>query len=123
MLAYLLTLVMRSVQFYRTASGSCPVEDFLDSLDGKQARKVTWVMQLVRELAQPPAQYFKKLVNTDLWEIRAQLGGNAFRLLGFFDGENLVVLTSGFAKKTQKTPRQEIQTAEQRMKDYFARKG
>lgn len=114
---------MRTIQFYRQQSGSCPVEEFLDSLDGKQAQKVAWVLDLVRTLPRPPTQYFKKLVGTELWEIRAGVGGNAFRLLGFMDGENLVILASGFAKKTQKTPKQEIETAERRRKDYFSRKG
>lgn len=79
-------------------------------------------MQLVRELPRIPSQYFKKLVGTELWEIRAEFGGHAFRLLGFYDGEALIVIASGFAKKTQKTPQQEIQTAVQRRKDYFNRK-
>lgn len=95
----------------------------MDSLDSKQAQKIVWVLQLIRTLPRPPTQYFKKLIGTKLWEVRAEFGGNAFRLLGFFDGENLIVLTSGFAKKTQKTPQQEIETAERRMKDYFLRKG
>ena len=99
------------------------MENFFDSLDGKQARKVSWVLDLVRTLPRPPTQYIKKLVGTGLWEVRAEFGGNAFRLLGFYDGENLIILTSGFAKKTQKTPKQEIETAERRMKDYFTRKG
>ena len=43
--------------------------------------------------------------------------------LGFFDGERLIVLASGFAKKTQKTPKQEIETAQRRKKDYFLKKG
>lgn len=114
---------MREIEFYRTASGACPVEDFLDSLDRKPAQKVAWVMQMVRELPSPPIQYFKKLIGTDLWEIRTTFGGNAYRLLGFYDGDQLVVLTSGFAKKTQKTPKQEIDTACARMKDYFQQKG
>lgn len=114
---------MRTIEFYRQQSGSCPVEAFLDSLEGKQARKVVWVLDLVRTLPRPPAQYFKKLVGTDIWEVRVEFGGNAFRLLGFFDGENLIVLTSGFAKKSQKTPKQEIETAQSRMKDYYTRKG
>lgn len=113
---------MRAIEFYKQQSGSCPVEDFLDSLDGKQSQKVAWVLDLVRTLPRPPTQYFKKLVGTDLWEVRAEFGGNAFRLLGFYDGDNLIILTSGFAKKTQKTPKQEIETAERRMNDYFTRK-
>lgn len=114
---------MRQVNFYRTSSGHSPVEEFLDSLTGKQAQKVVWVLQLIEELDHVPKQYLKKLVNTeDIWEVRVQFGGNIFRLLGFFDGEELLVLTSGFAKKTQKTPRQEIATAENRKRDYLNRR-
>lgn len=114
---------MRQVNFYRTSSGRSPVEEFLDSLTGKQAQKVVWVLQLIEELDHVPKQYLKKLVNTeDIWEVRVQFGGNIFRLLGFFDGEELLVLTSGFAKKTQKTPRQEIATAENRKRDYLNRR-
>ena len=52
---------MIEIQFYRTAAGACPVEEFLDSLNGKQAQKVLWVLRAVRELPQVPKQYFKKL--------------------------------------------------------------
>ena len=114
---------MKQVQFYRTSSGRCPVEVFLDSLTGKQAQKVIWVLRLIEELDTVPRQYFKKLMNTDgLWEVRIQFGGNIFRLLGFLDGDELLILTSGFAKKTQKTPRKEIATAEQRKRDYLNRR-
>ncbi len=76
---------MREIQFYRTGSGACPVEEFLDSLTSKQTQKVAWVLQLVEEMDTVPVQYFKKLVNTDnLWEVRVQAGNNIFRLLGFF---------------------------------------
>lgn len=96
------------------------MEEFLDDLDSKQAQKVTWVLQLVKDLPILPPQYFKKLVNTaEIWEVRVQQGGNIFRLLGFFDGTTLVILTNGFAKKTQKTPIDEIRLAEARKRDYF----
>ncbi len=114
---------MRSILFYESTSGRCPVREFLDSLDGKQAQKIVWVLQLIRELPQPSRKFYKKLVGTDLWEVRADIGGNALRLLGFMDGDRLVVLTSGFQKKTQKTPKQEIQTALKRRSDYIKRKG
>lgn len=114
---------MREIIFYRTDSDKCPIEEFLDSLSGKQAQKVLWVLRLIQELDIVPSQYFKKLVNTDeIWEVRVQVGNNTFRLLGFFDSDNLVILTNGFAKKTQKTPPQEIDLAEQRKKDYLNRK-
>jgi phage-related protein len=114
---------MRTVNFYRTSSGNCPVEDFLDSLSGKQAQKVIWVLRLIEELDIVPTQYLKKLVNTDdIWEVRIQFGGNIFRLLGFFDGATLLILTNGFAKKSQKTPRQEIDLATRRKNECLSRK-
>ena len=113
---------MREIVFYRTRSGSCPVEEFLDSLSSKQAQKAVWVLQLIEEFDNIPSQYFKKMVNTDeLWEVRIQSGGNIFRILGFFNGDNLLVLNHGFQKKTQKTPRKAIKLAEERKKDYLNR--
>lgn len=114
---------MKEIHFYRTESGDCPVEFFLDSLNAKQAQKVIWVLQLIEELEQVPVQYFKKLVNTDdLWEVRIQVGNNIFRLLGFLEADNLVILNHGFQKKTQKTPKKQILIAEARKKDYLQRK-
>ena len=89
----------------------------------KQAQKITWTLQLIEELPKVPAQYFKKLVNTDeIWEVRVIFKSDIFRLLGFFDDNNLIVLNHAFQKKTQKTPKQAIKTAEKRKRDYFERK-
>jgi phage-related protein len=115
---------MRDVLFYRTASGSQPVREFLDSLDGKQAQKVAWVLQLIEELERIPSQYFKKLESTeDIWEIRVQSGNNAFRFLGFWDTGKFIILCHAFAKKTQQVPMKDIKLAEERKNDYFRRKG
>jgi phage-related protein len=114
---------MKTILFYKTDTGKSPVRVFLDSLSAKYAQKVTWVLSLIEELDYIPKQYFKKLISTDdLWEVRVQSGNNSLRLLGFFDSNQFVVLCHGFVKKTQKTPRKEIQIAEQRKKDYFRRR-
>ena len=95
----------------------------MDSLESKQAQKVAWVLQLVEELDIVPVQYFKKLVaSQEIWEVRVQVGNNIFRVLGFLDGAELVVLNHAFQKKTQKTPPKEIRIAEKRKRDYLARK-
>jgi phage-related protein len=113
---------VREVHFYRTQSDDCPVEEFLDALNGKQAQKVVWVLRLVEQLDPVPAQYLKKLVDTEgLWEVRAQHGGDIFRLLGFFDGSKFLVV-SGFAKKTDKLPRQELEVAVARRQEYLSRR-
>ena len=114
---------MKNIIFYKTESGNCPVEKFLDDLAPKQAQKIVWVLNIVEEHINVPAKYFKKMVNTDdLWEVRVSFGSNIFRFLCFFDGSEIIVLTNAFQKKTQKTPKQAIRVAEKRMKDYLRMK-
>lgn len=108
--------------FYRDVTGKTPVTEFLDTLQAKQAQKVTWVLKLIEDVEQVPKTYFKKLVNTnDIWEVRIQFGNNIFRILCFQEAEKLVVLTNGFTKKTQRTPRNEIELAEIRKQDWIRR--
>ena len=54
--------------------------------------------------------------------MRIQLGSNIFRVFCFFDGGKLVVLLSGFQKKTQKTPKEELERALRLMKEYLKEK-
>ncbi|HED37711.1 MAG TPA: type II toxin-antitoxin system RelE/ParE family toxin [Ignavibacteria bacterium] len=111
---------MRKIVFYKTSEGNNPVKIFLSSLSDKQAKKVAWVLRLIRDLNFVPKEYLKKLVNTDnIWEIRVQSGNNIFRILCFFDKENLIVLTNGFTKKTQETPIKEIKLSEKRKQEYL----
>lgn len=112
----------RIVVFYRSASGTCPVKDFLDSLPGQVAQKIVWVLRLVEEVELVPPQYFTKLAGTEeIWECRISLGSNTYRILCFFSDASSVVLTNGFVKKTRKTPRCEIEKAEASRKDFIKR--
>lgn len=115
--------MFREILFYESKEGQKPIARFLDKLDGKQAQKVTWTLRLVEEQKFVSPKYFKKMINTDdLWEVRVASGSNIFRLLAFFDGPKLVVISHAFQKKTQKVPKQAIDVAEARKKDYFRRK-
>ena len=114
---------MRKIIFYRLENGKSPVENFLESLSNKQVEKVFFVLDLIENINIVPRKFFKKLEATDdIWEVRVQYGNNIFRLFGFFDGNDLVVLNHAFIKKTQKVPIKEIKIAEQRKKDYFSRR-
>ena len=114
---------MRKIIFFRFENGKCPVEDYLESLSNKQVEKIFFVLDIVEQLDIVPKKFFKKLEATDdIWEVRVQHGNNIFRLLGFFDINDLVVLNHAFTKKTQKIPHKEIKIAEQRKKDYFSRR-
>ena len=116
--------MVREIVFYRTHLGRSPIEDFLDALPAKRAKKVAWVLQLVEELNVVPTRYFEKMAGTqDLWEIRVRTGADLYRLLGFCDGPRLVVLAHAIQKKTRKIPRQAIRLAEERKREYFQRRG
>jgi len=70
-----------------------------------------------------PDKFLKRLSNTDgLWEIRVSAGNGIFRIFCFFDNGNLIILLSGFQKKTQKTPKNEIKRAEKLKKEYYENK-
>lgn len=112
----------RTVIFYRTVDGKCPVQEFIDSLPGKVAQKIVWVLRLLEDLEIVPSSYFKKLVGTEeIWECRIQFGSNAYRIFCFFM-DNSVVLTHGFVKKSQRTPMNEIERAEAYRKDFLRRR-
>jgi len=98
------------------------VQEFLDSLPGKVAQKIVWVLTLLEDMDIVPASYFKKLAGTEgIWECRIQFSSNAYRVFCFFLN-NSVVLTHGFVKKSQKTPAREIERAEAYRRDFFKRR-
>jgi len=99
------------------------VQEHLDTLPDKTVQKIAWTLRVVRDLDRVPTNYLKKLTSTDnIWEVRVDVARNTFRLLGFFDGNELIVLTNSFQKKTQKTPAGEIELAEKRKQDYMVRR-
>ena len=113
----------KTVIFYRTVDGKCPVQDFLDSLPGKVVKKIVWVLKLLEDLDVVPSSYFKKLIGTEeIWECRIQFGSNAYRLLCFFLNRSVVVLSHGFVKKSQKTRAHEIERAEAYRRDFLKRR-
>ena len=97
--------------------------DFMLEQEPKVRVKIAKVIELVEQLERIPAKNFRFIEGTDgLYEIRVQLGSNIFRVFCFFDEGRLVVLLSGFQKKTQKTPTKEIEKAERLKKEYYEEK-
>jgi phage-related protein len=98
-------------------------EEFFIKQRDKVKEKIIWTFDLIEEIDKVPETYLKHLENTDgLYEIRVQQGSNIFRIFCFFDQGQLVVLANGFQKKSQKTPRQEIEKAEKIKKEYESEK-
>ena len=97
----------RKITFYKNY-----FQDFFSQQNEKVKAKIVWTLDLVEDLQRVPESYLKHLENTDgLYEIRVQHGSDIFRIFCFFDQGQLVVLANGFQKKTQKTPKKEIEKA------------
>lgn len=98
-------------------------EDFFKAQTQKVRDKIIKVPDIVEQTEHIPQNYLKYIEGTNgMFEIRIQLGNNIFRVFCFFDDNKLVVLLSGFQKKTQKTPKGEIQRAERLMREYYEEK-
>lgn len=98
-------------------------EDFFNSLDDKTQTKVDEILYFISILDIIPVKYLKKIVNTTgLYEIRIEYGSNIYRIFCCFDEGKLIVLFNGFQKKTQKTPKKEIEKALKVMDEYFEQK-
>lgn len=93
--------------------------DFLSIQRPKVKEKIFWTIKVFEELNVIPIEYLKHIEGTNgLYEMRIQLGSDAFRIFCFFDHGNCVILGNGFQKKTQKTPTQEIERALKIIKEY-----
>ena len=98
-------------------------DDFFKKQPQKVRDKIIKVLDIIEQIDRIPTTYLKYIEGTNgLFEVRVQLGNNIFRIFCFFDGNKLVVLLSGFQKKTQKTPPEEIKRAERLMTDYYKEK-
>lgn len=96
-------------------------QEFLNQLAPKIRDKLIYNIRKSTYVIDP--ELFKKLDDTDIWEFRTYYNKIRYRLLAFWDKDNgrntLVIATHRFIKKTQKTPIQEINKAEEIRKAYF----
>ena len=94
-------------------------QDFFDKQTLKVKTKIVWTFELIEDLQRVPEAYLKHLENTDgLYEIRVQVASDIFRIFCFFDEGKLIIVANSFKKKTQKTPKKEIEMALKIKKEY-----
>ena len=97
-------------------------DDFFKKQPQKVRDKIIKVLDIIEQIDRIPTTYLKYIEGTNgLFEVRVQLGNNIFRIFCFFDGNKLVVLLSGFQKKTQKTPESEIEKAVKLKNEYYGK--
>ena len=98
-------------------------DEFFKAQTPRVRDKIIKVLDLIEQVERIPTTYLKYIEGTNgLFEVRVQLGNNIFRVFCFFDGNKLVVLLTGFQKKTQKTPAKEKERAVKLMNEYYKEK-
>ena len=115
---YLCDMKVREVITYKNY-----FEDFFAEQERKVQDKIIKVLDIIEQIDRIPSTYLKYIEGTNgLFEVRIKLGTNIFRIFCFFDGNKFVILLSGFQKKTQKTPKGEIERAIRLMSEYYEEK-
>ena len=94
--------------------------DFYISLDKSTQEKLEYVFNVIRTVDRIPVKFLKHIEGTDgLYEIRVRVSNNIFRVFCCFDAGRIVILFNGFQKKSQKTPKKEINKAKELKSEYF----
>lgn len=111
------------VEFYDLPDGSEPAKDFLDTLDLKMQAKMIMEIQLLEDLGTSLRMPYSEHLEDGIFELRAKVSTNISRVMDFFYVGDKAILTNGFLKKSQKTPKAEIEKAKRYRADYLKRKG
>ena len=108
---------------YQSVNNRIPFDDFLCSLNNKKVEgKILESLSLIKEDKSLLKEPLSKYLEDGIFEIRIRFSNLNIRILYFYF-ENSLVITNGFLKKTNKTPRKEIDKAKRYRQDYIDRKG
>ena len=106
---------------YSKKDGSEPVVDFIYSLSSKLKAKLIQEVDLLADMGNELREPYSKHLEDGIFELRVKQGSDISRVLYFFMIGKKIILTNGFVKKSQKTPKQEIELAKIYRADYLSR--
>ena len=122
-ITYYFSMDMYDVLFYDLPDGSKPVKDFMDTLDAKMFVKVVRTIDMLKQVGSSMRLPYSEHLDDGIFEIRVKQGTNITRVLYFFFVGKKIILTNGFVKKTQKTPKNELALAKKYRDEYKSRRG
>ena len=102
-----------TIDYVELPNGRMPARDFVDSLDDKAAARIDAFIERLRIYGNRMQGKFIKKLTGDIFELRVKQFDRIFRVLFFYQPGMLIVITSGFQKKTEQTPQSELTKAEQ----------
>lgn len=109
---------MFEIVFYRLPNGKAPVEEFMDSLNIKMRNKALDSLLILEEFGNSLREPYSKQIGDGLFELRIKFASDISRIFYFFYADNKIIITNGFIKKTQKTPRAPLKLARKYKADY-----
>lgn len=112
---------MWQVEFYEKENGEIPVNDFLLSLNEKMRAKAAKEIRILSEYGNKLREPYSKHIQEGIFELRIKFASDISRIFYFFFDGDKIILTNGFVKKTQKTPKEEIEKAIKYKEDYQRR--
>jgi phage-related protein len=101
-----------TIEYVELPNGRIPAREFVDSLDDKAAARIDAFIERLRVYGNRMQGKFVKKLSDEIFELRVKQFGRIFRVLFFYQPGMLIVITSGFQKKTAQTPPSEIAKAE-----------
>ena len=110
-----------TIEFYEKPNGKRPAEDFTSRLDKKMKARAIQYLELLSERGNDLREPFSKFLTDGIFELRIKQGSDISRVIYFFYVDKRIVMTNGFIKKTQRTPRSEIKKAKKYRDDYITR--
>jgi phage-related protein len=102
-----------TIEYVELPNGRVPAREFLDALDDKAAARIDAFINRLRVYGNRMQGKFVKKLTDDIFELRVKQFDRIFRVLFFYQPGMLIVIASGFQKKTEQTPASEITRAEQ----------
>lgn len=110
-----------NIEFYSKNNGEEPVREFILGLEPKMQAKMLKILDLLQVNGPYMRLPYSEHLDDGIFEIRVKQSTNISRVLYFFATGKKIVLTNAFIKKTQKTPKKEIELAKKYRKDYEGR--
>ena len=101
------------IEYVELPNGRVPAREFVDSLDDKAAARIDAFIDRLRVYGNRMQGKFVKKLTNDIFELRVKQFDRIFRVLFFYQPGMLIVITSGFQKKTEQAPPGEITRAVQ----------
>lgn len=114
-----------NIEIYQKENGEIPLVDFFNDLPPKHKAKIYWEIELLKEFGTELKEPYSKAIKGEnykgLWELRIKFASDISRIFYFLPLESTFILLHGFIKKTEKTPKKELEIAKKNMDDYLRR--